>query len=166
MIKKINIHSGTDVEVEILHTPAKLVTFPLKPEVLEFIQNLYDTIKSLPGVPLGLAANQIAETTDFIPKMFLALDSFDEQGDPIYKLYIDPEVRTMGSAFKSKESCYSVDAKPQVVQRKKNIEIKYFALGFDNEPEYIVTKLYGEVNMAAIIIQHEYDHLLGLLIND
>lgn len=165
MIKQINT-VGTNEEMDqILFTQTTPVSFPLTEQAKEFVQDLYDTIKSLPGLPLGLAANQIAEDLDFIPSMLLALESFDAQGDPVYKLFINPELRTMGSSFKSKEGCYSVPGKSVSVRRKKNIEIKYFTLNDKDEPEYFIEKIYGEVNPAATIIQHEYDHLLGITID-
>jgi len=161
MINKIN--GAND---QILHTEASVVTFPLSTEVRQFITDLYKTIKSLPGIPLGLAANQIATSVDFIPSMFLALESFNEDGTPHYKLYINPQIRVVGSVFNSDESCCSVGSKEITIKRVKNVEITYFFIDDQFNPTNIKEKVYGDRNPLSIIIQHEYDHLLGQTIGD
>jgi len=142
----------------ILHTKAKTVNFPLSDEVKNVIQNMLDSLKDLAksSIPAGLAANQIVKDKENIPAIFIL------NVNNSYKIFINPQIKLSGGTVKFKEACYSVPNKVIKKRRKKNVEITYY----DEYGNLLTEKYFYEVSDLPIIIQHEFDHLQGILIND
>lgn len=158
------IHKG----MEILRTPAQEVKFPLTKKDLEFIDQLYAEVKTFAISPFGLAANQIAKDTNYIPSMFLAMFDFklakkeDEENEPVYQLFINPKIELSGGSIKNEEGCLSIPKVTKKVRRKRNVTITYNDVDGDEHS----VKIFGDANFISYIIQHEVDHLNGKLITD
>lgn len=110
-----------------------------------------------PGV--GLAAPQIG-----LDKRMLAIYTEDEDGNPEYDyMLINPKVKSHSvteSFLPNGEGCLSVDEEYEgIVQRKKRIRVVAETI----EGKKIDIRAKG---FLAIILQHELDHLDGILFYD
>lgn len=128
------------------------------PKLDEIIENMFNTMYEAVGV--GLAAPQINKS---IRLMVIDADAFSEdnpEAEGFTKVFINPEiVEETGDELEFKEACLSVPKLSEYVSRKSNIRIKYL-----NEKFEAFDETYD--GMLARIIQHEYDHLDGILFVD
>jgi peptide deformylase len=122
------------------------------PEVQKFIDDMITTMGEAGGV--GLAAPQVNKSI----RMFVMKSSFPNV--PL-TIVINPKLEYLEEFGKkdSVEGCLSIPGKNLKLKRFKKVHISYF----DRSGEYISKELNG---FAAIIAQHEYDHLNGVLIVD
>ena len=144
---------------KILIEPNKLlreVSQPVK-EVNKEIQSLMDdmleTMYSANGI--GLAAIQIG-----IPKNLIVIDLLtkEKKKDPIF--FINPEIiKKSTKKSKYEEGCLSIPNLFAEVQRPSECEIKY--LDYDGKK-----KILKATGLLATCIQHEIDHLKGILFID
>lgn len=121
------------------------------PKFQKLIDDMVFTMKKAGGV--GLAAPQINESI----RMFV-MKSWP--GVPL-TIVINPKIEYLDEfgVKDSTEGCLSIPGKSLKVKRFKKIHISYF----DRTGKYISTEMSG---FGAIIAQHEYDHLNGVLIVD
>jgi len=122
------------------------------------LKNMYETMYNAQGV--GLAAPQIGlDLSIFIIDTTPFCD--DENNlNPLKKEFINPEIidyRGKDESFN--EGCLSIPGLREDVIRKDQIKIRYFDKNFN---EY--TEKYEGINSR--VIQHEYDHLMGVLFTD
>ncbi len=119
------------------------------------IEDMRETMYESRGV--GLAAPQIGQSIRLI-----VLDPQFEKGDQSgFKVLINPEIELLGDKIISeREGCLSVPYDYRAdVKRHESVRVKY-------------TNLEGETieeiwsDFEAIIIQHEFDHLEGILFID
>jgi peptide deformylase len=123
--------------------PQKIKT----PEFQALISDMIETMKHANGV--GLAANQIGQT------MRLIIASIKEP-TPL----INPEIVSHSILkVKSEEGCLSVPGKFGYVRRYKSVKIK----ALDRNGQEIRMRL---DDLPAIVVQHEIDHLDGILFID
>ena len=161
-MKQIKIH--TDKE-EVLHEKCLPVTLPVSDELRETILAMVDYLKKSqdpdyaekkhvrPGV--GLAAPQIG-----IDQRFFAI-SFEDGGKKYEYGLVNPVILSSSvkrAYLKNGEGCLSVpEDVPGHVYRYFRITLE----GYDVVSDRMVTlKLSG---YPAIVFQHEYDHLDGVL---
>lgn len=120
------------------------------------IDDMYETMDLAPGV--GLAATQIG-----ILKRVIVVDNREEDNDegekPMRFYMINPAIIEKDGEEVSMEGCLSVPGKQGTVKRAKHIKVKY------NDLEGI-EKLMEAEDFLARIIQHETDHLDGILYTD
>lgn len=117
-------------------------------------QDMIDTMYVNNGV--GLAAPQVGEDL----RMFVIdVSTDDEPLNPI--VFINPKIIKKSGAIKSNEGCLSFPKAYIDVRRYKNIMIK--ALDLKGRP-FVLEAKDGE--LLARAIQHEYDHLDGILFID
>lgn len=121
------------------------------PKFQKLIDDMISTMGEAGGV--GLAAPQVNQSL----RMFV-MKSWP--GVPL-TVVINPKVEYLDEAGMkdSTEGCLSIPGRSLKVKRYKKIHISYF----DRKGEYISKELTG---FGAIIAQHEYDHLNGVLIVD
>jgi len=121
-----------------------------------FVQNMFDTMYSSDGV--GLAAPQVGHAI----RIFI-LDSTstdDEEPEGIKKAFINPKIlEKFGDEWVMNEGCLSLPEIREDVQRPESIRIKYLDEDFNEHEE-----TYSGFNSR--VIQHEYDHLDGILFID
>ena len=128
------------------------------PQLKEFISNMFETMYATDGI--GLAAPQvnksirlfIVDGTPFSDKMPDLVD--------FKRTFINPYLlRVSGKEETSDEGCLSIPNIREDVVRKSEIVIEYY----DENWELHEEKFTG---FSARIIQHEYDHLEGVLFTD
>lgn len=124
----------------------------------ELIENMYETMYATNGV--GLAAPQVN-----IPIRLLVLDATpfaDEvpEAQGFKRVMINPYiVEETGDEWVFNEGCLSIPDVREEVLRKPKIRIEYYDENWELHDE-----TYDSV--MARIIQHEYDHLEGVLFTD
>jgi peptide deformylase len=137
------------------------------PALSELISNMFDTMYNAQGV--GLAAPQIGQSIRlFIVDGSPFLDEEEEEKDPraegledFKKVFINPIIHEeKGEEWGFNEGCLSIPKIREEVYRKPEICISYYDENWDFHKE-VVFKGY-----AARIIQHEYDHIQGVLFTD
>ena len=129
------------------------------PDLSQLIDNMFDTMYAACGV--GLAAPQInkairifiVDTTPF---------SEDEENEitPLKEVFINPKIkRETGTEWLFNEGCLSIPEIREDISRKSEIEIEYLDADFNQ----CFKKFDG---ITARVIQHEYDHIEGVLFTD
>jgi peptide deformylase len=133
----------------------------------QLIENMFETMYEASGV--GLAAPQIGQSirlfiVDASP--FAEVEE-GEEPDPLAegldgfkKVFINPIIEDEeGEEWAFAEGCLSIPKIREEVYRKPKIKITYFDENWEfKEEEYD--------GYAARIIQHEYDHVEGILFTD
>jgi len=113
----------------------------------EFTEEMLRTMKEASGV--GLAAPQVGEGI----RVFVASDT-GEIEDAI--VCLNPKVEPFGSVVPMEEGCLSVPGIRREIRRSESVRLKWTDL--DGTPQE------GEFHgLLARIIQHECDHLDGVL---
>lgn len=121
-----------------------------------FIQNMFETMYSSDGV--GLAAPQVGQSV----RIFILDTTTDEEDEPagIKKAFINPEIiEKSGDEWVLNEGCLSLPEIREDVLRPETVRIRYFDEDF-NEHEEIYC------GFSSRVIQHEYDHLEGIMFVD
>lgn len=117
--------------------------------IRKLIQNMTDTLKASGGV--GLAAPQIGVTKRVI--------LIHEQGKKEYFLINPRIIEYIGVEERSEEACLSIPGKIGIVLRNNEIMVEYMDTSFKC--------IRGVVrDLEAFVIQHEIDHLDGVLFID
>lgn len=137
------------------------------PKLDELISNMYETMYNASGV--GLAAPQIGLSIRLfvIDGSPFAEKEEDEEDDPrafgmenFKKVFINPKILNEdGEEWGFNEGCLSIPKIREEVFRKEKITIQYYDQNW---------KLHTESfeGYSARIIQHEYDHIEGVLFTD
>ena len=135
----------------ILRQKAKKIKDPLDPKIQELILAMKETLNKKNG--LGLAAPQVAESIQ------LCLVKDDRNSETTYVL-INPQIK-LSSREKSvmEEGCLSIPEKFFLIERPEKIKVRYL----DETGKKCKIKAEG---LFARAIQHEADHLKGILITD
>lgn len=145
--------------LKILTYPDKFLAQPTIPvqevtdEIKQLIEDMADTMYKAPGI--GLAANQVGSD-----KRFLIADPVGDPEKREFKVFINPEiVKMMGEIVSEEEGCLSVPDFRADVKRAEKIVVNYT----DLEMNAVTIEADG---MLSIILQHEIDHLNGILFID
>ena len=127
-------------------------------DLKELIEDMYTTMYHAHGV--GLAAPQISKGIRlFVIDSEPMMDEGDE-GKGVKKAFINPEIiEEDGEEWGFEEGCLSIPGVREVVYRPERIVIRYFDEDW-NEHEDTYD------GMTARVIQHEYDHIEGILFTD
>ena len=138
---------------------------PDYPQLKTLIANMYDTMNAAYGV--GLAAPQVGLSirlfvVDASP--FADDDELSEEEQTFLKgfkkTFINAKiVEETGDTWNFNEGCLSIPGVREDVSRHKQITIEYFDEDFNKQ-----TLTIG--GLVARIIQHEYDHIEGILFTD
>lgn len=123
-----------------------------------FIQNMFETMYNSEGV--GLAAPQVGQSI----RIFILDTTYDEQEDDepsgIKRAFINPEiVQKYGEEWTMNEGCLSVPEIREEVLRPESVKLKYLDEDFYPHEESFD-------GFTARVIQHEYDHLEGIMFVD
>ncbi|MEZ5013197.1 MAG: peptide deformylase [Chitinophagales bacterium] len=138
------------------------------PGLQELIANMWETMYNGRGV--GLAAPQIGLSIRlFVVDSEQLLHDKEEDDDEedglrltkgIKKVFINPQILDeSGEPWVYEEGCLSIPDVRVKISRKEIVRIKYMDSDFVEH-----TESYDEMN--ARIIQHEYDHVEGILLTD
>ncbi|HKK61881.1 MAG TPA: peptide deformylase [Bacteroidales bacterium] len=125
----------------------------------ELIDNMFETMYDSDGV--GLAAPQIGLSIRLIVIDAARMEIEDEPELQDFKrIIINPIIlEESGEKWPFSEGCLSIPNIREDVSRKSRVKIEYF----DENWELIEEELNG---VRARIVQHEYDHLEGVLFTD
>lgn len=136
-----------------LRQPSKEV-HKISKKIKDLVKDLMDTLYAQNGV--GLAAPQIGENYRIF---VIDTSSGDEPLNPI--VFINPKIIKKTGAFVSNEGCLSFPEVYTDVRRYFNVTIK--AMDSNGRP-FVIEANDGSLLCKAI--QHEYDHLEGILFID
>ena len=145
-----------------IEVPLSAKHLALAKRMLRYVKDSRDDIKAekynlRPAV--GLAAPQVGE---FIQIIMVMVDQ--EEGDPLIYLLANPKIiahSVQQAALKGGEGCLSVEiVHDGFVKRAARITIRAYDILAQQE---VVIK---EQGYAAIVLQHEIDHLNGILFYD
>lgn len=133
---------------EILRQPATPIT-EITEEIVEFIPNLIATKEAVGGI--GLAANQVGKNFSIICV-----------GLQTNFVFINPKIiEKSDETFDSEEMCLSIPGVKVTVPRHKYVKIKYQNIFMEEEEFDSEDSL-----LLSACLQHEIDHLYGILITD
>ncbi len=124
----------------------------------EIIENMWETMYYSDGV--GLAAPQVGKSIRIF--MIDASSGADEEPEleGFKKVFINPQILEIsGDEWVMNEGCLSLPEIREDVVRPDVVRIKYFDENFNEHDEVFK-------GFAGRIIQHEYDHLEGVLFVD
>lgn len=135
------------------------------PKLKELIENMWDTMYGAYGV--GLAAPQVGlpirlfmiDPSPFAEDEDLSEDEKKEL-EGLKKVFINPTIiEERGDEWAFSEGCLSIPDIREDVFRKPEITIEYYDEDFKKHTEDFK-------GLAARVIQHEYDHVEGVLFTD
>ena len=135
------------------------------PKLKELIDNMFETMYNASGV--GIAAPQIGQsirlfivdTTPFSEDDSLS-DNERNQLKSFKKIFINPEIiEESGDDWSFDEGCLSIPNIRESVLRQPEIKIQYF-------DENFIKHIQSFDGLLARVIQHEYDHVEGILFTD
>ena len=127
-------------------------------EVRALVADMFETMYAAPGI--GLAAIQVG-----VPKRILVIDlqePEEEDGDPVRdpRVFINPEIlRSSDQEVPYTEGCLSVPDQYAEVDRPDQIRARWLDLDGKAHEEQIT-------GLLATCLQHEMDHLEGILFID
>lgn len=121
------------------------------PALPELVQDLVDTINASPGV--GVAAPQIG-----VAKRAIVVDVRPKAGNGLIVL-LNPEIVSASSPKTGREGCLSIPDFTANVRRPQEIVIR----GLTPNGKSVVLHSEG---LEAVCLQHELDHLDGILFLD
>ena len=122
-------------------------------EIRSLMDDMLETMYNAPGI--GLAAIQIG-----VPKRVIVIDlsKNDEEKNPFY--FINPQILTKSAKDASyEEGCLSVPNQFAEISRPDKCKVKY--LDYEGNE-----KILDAEGLLATCIQHEMDHLEGILFID
>jgi peptide deformylase len=137
---------------EVLQSPARKVE-RIDDSIRQLVRDMAETMYAAPGV--GLAAPQVGE-----PLQVIVMD-VTPQEEPQKNLIalVNPEIVAAEGEVESKESCLSVAEVTCEIKRHTKVRVR----GLDLEGRPVEMDAEG---LLAIVVQHELDHLKGMLIFD
>ena len=128
------------------------------PGLEKLISNMHDTMYDANGV--GLAAPQVNESIRLFVVDATPYADEDKDLDGFKKVFINPIIlNEEGREWDFNEGCLSIPGIREDIKRKPKITIEYYDEEFTLKEEVFE-------GMAARIIQHEYDHIEGVLFTD
>ena len=148
----------------VLKTKAVNIT-PDFPDLEILIENMWETMYNANGV--GIAAPQIGKSIRLFVVDASPFSKDDEISDDeistlknFKKVFINPElIEETGGEWDFTEGCLSIPNIREDISRREMITIRYY----DESFQEIELTLKG---LAARIVQHEYDHIEGVLFID
>ncbi|MDZ4658217.1 MAG: peptide deformylase [Bythopirellula sp.] len=147
------------MSLEVIHYPhptLRHVSKPLKRvdrELRDMIAQMFDLMYEHEGV--GLAANQV----DLPYRLFIANPTGDAKQKDSEHVFINPVILGGKGQVEGEEGCLSIPGLVAQVTRKETVQVEAYNLAGE--------LFSGELNgLFARIVQHETDHLDGVLFID
>lgn len=127
----------------------------LKDKLLPVLaQRMFLSMRNPANPGIGIAAPQIG-----INKNVFWVQRFDKKDEP-FELYLNPKIIWRSQLLrKGMEGCLSIPDFSSEVLRNYTIKISYY----DKEAQFHEEMIEG---FTAVVFQHEYDHLNGILFTD
>lgn len=124
----------------------------ITPEILTLIEDMAETMYAAPGV--GLAATQIGEPVSLF---LIDIASEDEPSD--LRVFINPQILERVGTQVFDEGCLSFPGVTEEIKRAAHVKVR----AQDRTGAFFELEADG---LLAVAIQHEYDHLEGVLMID
>ena len=125
----------------------------ITPEIAALIEDMRKTMVEAKGV--GLAANQVGKNL----QIFI-IDKKLAEENAVSDVYINPKMNEFSrDKMEMEEGCLSIPGFWHFIKRSKKVHVK----ALDETGAKIKLKARG---FLARVLQHEYDHLQGMLIRD
>ncbi len=136
---------------EILRQRAEPIT-EIDEEVVKLVDHMAETMYSAPGI--GLAATQVG-----VAKQVLVADMAPRRPESELIVLINPEIVAAEGEVIFEEGCLSVPDYQAEVKRHEKITVR----GLNLKGEEVEIEAEG---LLAVVLQHEIDHLNGMLFID
>lgn len=138
-----------DPKLRLVSRRIERVDAPLRKLMDDMIETMHDA----PGV--GLAAIQVAE-----PIRLLVVDVARKEEPPNPQVFVNPEVlESSGDRSTYEEGCLSIPEYYAEVERPASVRVRY--INREGEPSEVLAE-----GLLATVLQHEIDHLDGILFID
>ncbi len=126
------------------------------PQLKELIENMFETMYESHGV--GLAAPQIGKAINLF---IIDSSRFEDEKYPnVKKVFINAEIlEETGDKWDFEEGCLSIPHIRENVKRHETLRIRYQDENFETHEETFD-------GIVARVIQHEYDHVKGIMFVD
>lgn len=122
-------------------------------ELRQFAGDMLETMYDAPGI--GLAAIQVG-----VPRRMLAIDTAGKDDKPAPQFFINPEIIATGDEVSVyEEGCLSIPDYYAEVERPAKLTVRY--LDLDGKSHELEAE-----GLLATCLQHEIDHLNGILFID
>jgi len=142
----------------ILRQVAKEITPEEYPNLKTLIADMFDTMHKSDG--MGLAAPQIGKSIRIFVVDATSLAEEDPSLGDFKKAFINPKLQVIGNeSVVMNEGCLSIPKIREDVDRRIKVKITYY----DENWNFFEEAYEG---LKARVIQHEYDHLEGVLFID
>jgi peptide deformylase len=122
------------------------------PEIQALVDDMAETMYDAPGC--GLAATQLG-----IKLRIFVVDCAEEDEPSDLKVFINPEIIEKDGVVVWTEGCLSFPGAREEIKRAESVKVR--ALGRDGKPFELEAD-----GLLAVAIQHETDHLNGVLMID
>lgn len=142
----------------ILHYPDPRLRQPgrrvdaITPAIRSLVDDMAETMYAAPGV--GLAATQVGELWQIF-----VVDCANEGEPSDLRVFINPEILSVDGKVTFDEGCLSFPGAREEVERGERVRVR----AQDRDGRTFELEAEG---LLAIAIQHEYDHLQGVLMID
>lgn len=141
----------------ILRKQADPITKDFK-ELKEFIQSMFETMYVSDGV--GLAAPQVGQSIRIFVIDTIIEDKDEDEPAGIKRAFINPVIiEKFGDEWSLNEGCLSLPEIREDVFRPESVRMKYQDENFIEHEEVFE-------GFTSRVIQHEYDHLEGIMFVD
>ncbi|GAB3338939.1 peptide deformylase [Marivirga atlantica] len=139
----------------VLKTKAKDID-PEEVDVKQLVNDMFETMYNANGV--GLAAPQVGKS---LRLFVIDTDPIDDGDEPkVKKAFINPQIiEEAGEEWAMEEGCLSIPNIREDVFRQEHLKLQYFDEDFNEHVEEFD-------GFTARVIQHEYDHIEGILFTD
>ncbi|WP_158962501.1 peptide deformylase [Myroides fluvii] len=144
---------GVPDELQVLKTNCTEID-PQDTNVKMLIARMYKTVADGDRAGVGIAAPQVG-----LARRLFLVKRFDKANEP-FEFFINPQIVWYSAVLQQgDEGCLSIEDRYEAVYRSLAVQITYFDLEGNHYQEVVE-------GYTAVIMQHEYDHLNGILFTD
>ncbi|MDZ4368067.1 MAG: peptide deformylase [Afipia sp.] len=138
-----------DKQLRLISKPVEKIT----PEIRALADDMFETMYEAPGI--GLAAIQIA-----VPLRLITMDLSKKEGEKEPRVFINPEILSSSEELSVyEEGCLSIPEYYEEVERPARVRVRFMDIDGEIHEE-------DADGLYATCIQHEIDHLNGVLFVD
>jgi len=138
-----------DKQLRLISKPVEKIT----PEIRALADDMFQTMYEAPGI--GLAAIQVA-----VPLRLITMDLSKKEGEKEPRVFINPEILSASEELSVyEEGCLSIPEYYEEVERPARVRVRFMDIDGKIHEE-------DADGLYATCIQHEIDHLNGVLFVD
>jgi len=138
-----------DTQLRLVSKPIEKIT----PEIRALADDMFETMYEAPGI--GLAAIQVAQ-----PLRMITMDLSKKEGETEPRVFINPEILSVSEELSVyEEGCLSIPEYYEEVERPAQVRVRFMDIDGKIHEE-------DADGLYATCIQHEIDHLNGVLFVD